>query len=175
MSERQKASKFRSEMRQRYGKDVHVQIIQDARNTQKKPYDTYVVKKGKFYALEFKEVTGLSISAGCVTNNQILSLLEVVANGGTALVWVFFKRKEFQKISYCFTIQEWLMLFGYKQTDGSDTPSPMWMSTINSVKVEGLKEIHNYNKLLMERKSINGATMWTFGKMFRLRKFHELA
>ena len=156
--ERIKASKFRKELREFYGDEIHVNTLIDARNTQKKPYDSYALRKmlstnntrlknGTFFALEFKEVGGTTINGSILKKHQAEHLLEVSENGGEAYVIVFFKKDP--KLIKFFRINDWIESFGYDLATG---------------KAIGMKaDLCGYE---VNRVKIDGVTTWNFPEMF---------
>lgn len=170
MSERQKASKFRSELKKFHNGHIVVETHTDARNTGVKPYDSYVVRHGEFFAIEFKEAKGLSVTSKCLQPNQADSLMHVVNVGGSgvyAFVSVFFKRREISSKLFTCNIRRWLRLFEYENDGG------VWKPKKTSIKVKELEERMPNNFVERKRLKKNGEKYfgWDFNQYF-VTRFH---
>lgn len=110
MSERLKATKFRSEYRS-WKEECTVMTIMDARNTHKKPYDDWIVDTGHFIGIEHKLVKGLSINGNILKDHQVEGLMGASRDGSGGLVNVFLDHKEYRGMSFCCSVHEWLVIF----------------------------------------------------------------
>lgn len=170
MSERRKASQFRSELKKFYGGNIIVETHTDARNTGTKPYDSYIVRFGEFFAIEFKEAKGLSVVAKALQPSQVDSLLHIINVGGQgvyAFVTVFFKRRELSSKLFTCNLQKWLKLFEY-QNDGG-----VWKPKETSIKVKKLEKQMPNNFVERKRLERNGEEYfgWDFNQFF-VTRFH---
>lgn len=146
MSERKKASQFRKEFADLFPL-AHVNFLMDARNTHKKPYDSYILKDGNFFAIEHKEVNGGTINGNILRTHQFDGLYEVEQAGGTGIVWVFMKKQP--KVAYVFTVEEWRKVFDYDPVEG---------------KGKGVKCKH-LGMYAVQRVKIGKKTTWEFNRM----------
>jgi len=132
---------------------AHVRPVMDARNTQKKPYDSYMLFKSKFYAFEFKEIKGLSINPDILKSHQIDGLREVERNGGHGYVVIFTTKDS--SVCMVFALGEWLSIFDY------DYDGVLWKSGKSSIKVNVFEEEFGMTRIQQETK--NGKkTLWDF-------------
>jgi hypothetical protein len=106
MSERQKASQFRNELRQwsaETKQNIHVVTLMDARNTKLKPYDSYFVWRSAFVAVEFKLLNSGTFNVGIFKDHQKQGLEAAHLAGGVGLGIVFIRA--FPKIAIVLPIR----------------------------------------------------------------------
>ncbi len=148
MLERKFSSQFRKEMKEFYGDKIHVQLLQDAPRSGKKPYDAFCLKDSEFYALEFKVVKGDTLNKKILTFHQEQSLKEVANTGGYGLIVILFEKHK------CITILE--IDEGWKRLDKSNKFSELEDKT-QRVFIYRTK-VYITEKLLK--------TMWEFNAYF---------
>jgi len=145
MKEREFSSKFRKELEDYYkyfNLPAHVQLIQDAPISGKKPYDAYIVAgKGKHRAIEFKVCKGATFNPNIVSDHQHVSLKSVVEAGGKSFVVILFEKfKTVAVIDY-----EEIPTHPVKYT------GELWnwvgSTIIGRVKYKGLRTMYDFEKL----------------------------
>ena len=159
MGERTKASQFRKEMKLLYGKNIHIRGVQDAYNTQRKPYDTYMFLDKEFYAIEFKLVRGLSVRGDLLKSHQVEGLLEVDRlSKARGYVIVFLEHKEWKNKALVFDICEWIEHF-----DGRSNGDGVWEFLESSKKIVDLIAYNGDNLMIRKKETLDDGstkTIW---------------
>ena len=127
----------------------HINLIQDAYRSGKKPYDFYFVQHDSFYAIETKVCRGLSINFEMVRQHQITGLFEVENSGpaGKAYLVILLEKYDKRK-AMVMPIFNWIAML------------KMYALEHTSLKIETLFQVHRDWFQIMERKKIDGKTRW---------------
>ena len=97
------SAQVRKDLKKIYPK-AFVQLHMDAPRSGKKPYDAYIVHKGRHIGMEFKKTEGNSINFDRVTGNQIDFLNQLKESEGASLIIVWFVK---YNCSYIIDIEVW--------------------------------------------------------------------
>lgn len=157
MKERTLASQFRRELKE-WDDSILVQAHIDARNTQQKPYDTYMLRNGRFCAIEFKLIRGGTINCSEVTSGQLNGLTAATKAQGSAAIVLFLEKAEYKKAFITFQLLEWLTLFPHEENSGIWTPTDK-----TSMKIAGVEKWH-----FTHREKLRCGTTWDFSHFFDL-------
>jgi len=129
----------------------------------KKPYDTYVLKKGWFNAIEFKDVKAQTIRGDIVQDHQIESLREVSNCGGHGCVVVFLSYPKMKKSILAMSIADWLKIFQGKHK----SKSGLWKFKNNSIKLfDEILTPYIVEREKLVQKNGDTKTTWNFARIF---------
>jgi penicillin-binding protein-related factor A (putative recombinase) len=144
---------IRTDLKDVYQKDIHVQLIYNQARSGKKPYDFYFNYKDHFTAVECKRVMGNSFNVNQMEAHQQSCLEDAISSGGSAFVLVWFFK---HKTSFIFKPT----FLNYIRNSGG-------LIKIDELRTPECKEVYEMTRIKDENLQRDNKTRWAVEEIIR--------